>query len=346
MKKILLISLMALSAFAYNLAQAQMKTIDITKVYSGETYAKKQVMVATRLMGYIKRINVEEGDVVKKGDFLFEVDPSDIYSMINQARAGVLQAQNAVLMAELAYADAKKDYDRFSNLYKQGSVSKRDYDKMTLNMKIRKSQVDMAKAMLSQAKAGLDQALAQKKYSKVYAPIEGAVVRKLVNVGDMSIPGHPVLVLANLASIQARTFVKAQDIRLIKKGQNATIFISALNKTVPAKVSSVILSGDGATHSYIVKFRFIDKNSDILPGMYAKIKVKIGMKSEVVIPYDALTSRGGIVGVFVNNGGKAEFRTVTILSQNGGNVAVTNVKAGEKVVILPPANMTDNTPLD
>ena len=71
MKKILLISLMALSAFAYNLAQAQMKTIDITKVYSGETYAEKQVMVATRLMGYIKRINVEEGDVVKKGDFLF-----------------------------------------------------------------------------------------------------------------------------------------------------------------------------------------------------------------------------------------------------------------------------------
>jgi RND family efflux transporter MFP subunit len=346
MKKILSISLMALSAFAYNLAPAQIKTINITKTYSGETYAKKQVMVATRLMGYIKKINVEEGDVVKKGELLFEVDPSDIYSMINQARAGVLQAQNAVLMAELAYADAKKDYDRFSNLYKQGSVSKRDYDKMTLNMKIRKSQVEMAKAMLAQAKAGLDQALAQKKYSKVYAPINGVVVRKLANVGDISLPGHPMLILANLNSVQARAFVKAGDVKLIKKGQDSDVFISALNKKVPAKVSSIILSGDPATHSYLVKFKFTKKNSDILPGMYAKISVKIGNKKETVIPYDALTSRGGIVGVFVNNGGKAEFREVQILSQQGNSIAVDNVKVGEEVVILPPANMTDGTPLN
>jgi hypothetical protein len=48
-----------------------------------------------------------------------------------------------------------------------------------------------------------------------------------------------------------------------------------------------------------VKFKFTKKNSDILPGMYAKISVKIGNKKEPVIPYDALTSRGGIVGVFV-----------------------------------------------
>jgi RND family efflux transporter MFP subunit len=346
MKKILSISLIALSAFAYNLAPVKMDSVNITKTYSGETYAKKQVMVATRLMGYIKKINVEEGDVVKKGDLLFEVDPSDIYSMINQARAGVMQAQNAVLMAELAYADAKKDYDRFSNLYKQGSVSKRDFDKMTLNMNIRKSQVEMAQAMLAQAQAGLEQAMAQKQYSKVYAPIDGVVIRKLSNVGDMSIPGHPVLILANLHSVQARTFVKAGDVKLIKKGQDADVFINALNKKVSAKVSSIILSGDPATHSYLVKFKFINKNSDILPGMYAKISVKIGNKKETVIPYDALTSRGGIVGVFVNNNGKAEFREVKILSQNGNSVAVDNVKVGEEVVILPPANMTDGTSLN
>ncbi|RUM55379.1 MAG: efflux RND transporter periplasmic adaptor subunit [Nautilia sp.] len=346
MKKILSISLIALSAFAYNLAPAQLKTIDITKTYSGDTYAKEQVMVSTRLMGYIKKINVEEGDVVKKGELLFEVDPSDIYSMINQARAGVLQAQNAVLMAELAYADAKKDYDRFSNLYKQGSISKRDFDKMTLNMKMRKSQVEMAKAMLAQAKAGLEQALSQQKYAKVYSPIDGVVIRKLANVGDMSLPGHPVVILANLNSVQARAFVKAEDVKLIKKGQDAEVYISALDEKVPAQVSSIILSGDMATHSYLVKFKFLQENKDILPGMYAKIRVKIGSKKEVVVPYDALTSRGGIIGVFVDNNGKAEFRPVKILSQDGNNVAVTNVQAGEEVVVLPPANMTDSTPLN
>jgi len=344
MKKILGIALTAISAFAYNLAPAQTKTINITKNYSGSIYAKNQVMVATRLMGYIKKMNVEEGDVVHKGDILFEVDPSDIYSMINQARAGVMQAQNGVLMAKLAYADADKDYERFKNLYAKGAVSKRDFEKMKLNRDMRASQIKLAQAMLAQANAALQRALDQKKYAKVKAPIDGVVVRKLTKVAEMAIPGHPVLVLADLNSIQARAFVKEGDVKEIHKGQDAKVFVSAVNKTVGAKVSNVIPSADPATHSYLVKFTLNDKKG-LLPGMYAKIYVKVASKQEVVIPYNALTSRGGIVGVFVDDNGKAKFVQVSVVSQDGNEVAVSGLKAGDKVVILPPANMTDGTSL-
>jgi len=344
MKKILATVLTVVSAFAYNFATAENKTMDITKNYSGSIYAKDQVMVATRLMGYIKKMNVEEGDVVKKGDVLFVVDPSDIYSMINQARAGVMQAQNAVLMAKLAYADADKDYQRFENLYKKGAVSKRNYEKMKLNRDIRKSQVKLADAMLAQAKAGLNRALAQRKYATVKSPIDGVVVRKLTKVAEMAIPGHPVLVLADLKSIQARAFVKESDVNQIHKGDKTKIFVSAVNKTVPAVVANVIPSADPATHSYLVKFK-LENKKDLLPGMYAKIYVKIGNAQEIVIPYNALTSRGGIVGVFVDDNGKAKFVPVKVISQNGNDVAVTGVSAGQKVVILPPANMTDGTSL-
>jgi RND family efflux transporter MFP subunit len=345
MKKILAVALTAISAFAYNLVPAETKTIDITKTYSGDIYAKNQVMVATRLMGYIKKMNVEEGDVVHKGDILFEVDPSDIYSMINQARAGVMQAQNGVLMAKLAYADAEKDYQRFKNLYEKGAVSKRDFEKMKLNMQMRSSQIKLAEAMLEQAKAGLQRALDQKKYAKVKAPIDGVVVRKMTKVAEMAIPGHPVIILADLNSIQARAFVKEGDVKVIHKDQDAKVYVSAVNKTVDAKVSNIIPSADPATHSYLVKFSLADKEG-LLPGMYAKIYVKIASKQEVVVPYNALTSRGGIVGVFVDNNGKAKFIPVSIVSQDGEEVAVTGVNAGERVVILPPANMTDSTPLN
>jgi len=345
MKKILAVALTAISAFAYNLVPAESKTIDITKSYSGDIYAKNQVMVATRLMGYIKKMNVEEGDVVHKGDILFEVDPSDIYSMINQARAGVMQAQNGVLMAKLAYADAEKDYNRFKNLYEKGAVSKRDFEKMQLNMQMRSSQIKLAEAMLAQAKAGLQRALDQKKYAKVKAPIDGVVVRKMTKVAEMAIPGHPVIILADLNSIQARAFVKEGDVKDIKIAQPAKVYVSAVNKTVDAKVSNIIPSADPATHSYLVKFSLADKEG-LLPGMYAKIYVKVASKQEVVVPYNALTSRGGIVGVFVDNNGKAKFVPVSIVSQDGEEVAVTGVNAGERVVILPPANMTDGTPLN
>jgi len=345
MKKILSVALCAISAFAYNLVPAQTKTISITKNYSGDIYAKNQVMVATRLMGYIKKMNVEEGDVVKKGDILFEVDPSDIYSMINQARAGVMQAQNGVLMAKLAYADAQKDYQRFKNLYKKGAVSKRDFEKMKLNRDMRASQIKLAQAMLDQAKAGLQRALDQKKYSKVTAPIDGVVVRKMTKIAEMAIPGHPVLILADLNSIQARAFVKEGDVKDIKTGQNAKVYVSAVNKSVDAKVSNIIPSADPATHSYLVKFSLSNKQN-LLPGMYAKIYVKIANKNEVVIPYNALTSRGGIVGVFIDENSKAKFVPVSVVSQDNNEVAVMGVNAGERVVILPPANMTDGTPLN
>ena len=345
MKKILAIAISVVGLFAYNLVPAQVKKINLKKSYSGDIYAKNQVMVATRLMGYIKKMNVEEGDVVHKGDILFEVDPSDIYSMINQARAGVMQAQNGVLMAKLAYADAEKDYQRFKNLYQKGAVSKRDFEKMKLNMDLRASQIKLAEAMLSQAKAGLQRALDQKKYAKVKAPIEGVVVRKLTKVAEMAIPGHPVLILADLDSIQARAFVKEGDVKDIRKEQNAKVYIGAINKTVPAKVANIIPSADPATHSYLVKFKLDNKNG-LLPGMYAKIYIDIATKNEIVIPYNAVTSRGGIIGVFVDNHSKAQFKSVTILSQDGDEVAVDGVKAGERVVVLPPANMTDGTPLN
>ena len=345
MKKILAVALTAISAFAYNLVPAQTKTINITKSYSGDIYAKNQVMVATRLMGYIKKMNVEEGDVVHKGDILFEVDPSDIYSMINQARAGVMQAQNGVLMAKLAYADAEKDYQRFKNLYEKGAVSKRDFEKMKLNMQMRSSQIKLAQAMLDQAQAGLQRAEDQKKYAKVKAPIDGVVVRKMTKIAEMAIPGHPVLVLADLDSIQARAFIKEGDVKYISKGQDAKVFVGAINKTVDAQVSNIIPSADPATHSYLVKFSLDDKDG-LLPGMYAKVYVKVSSKKEIVIPYNALTSRGGIVGVFVDENNKAKFLPINVISQNGNEVAVNGVNAGDKVVILPPANMTDGTPLN
>ena len=108
MKKLVILIGAIVALFGFETADAIKKEININKEYVADIYSPSQVMVATRVMGFIKKINVEEGDVVKKGETLFVVDPSDIYSMLNQARGALLQAQSGVLMAEMAYADAKK----------------------------------------------------------------------------------------------------------------------------------------------------------------------------------------------------------------------------------------------
>jgi RND family efflux transporter MFP subunit len=344
-KKIALISTFALSIFAFEFANVKKEEISIKKEYVADVYAKKQVMLASRVMGYVKQINVEEGDRVKKGELLFVVDPNDVYSMLNQARGAVLQAQSGVLMAEMAYADAKKDYERFKNLYKNGAVSKRDFEKMKLNMDIRKKQVDMAKGMLKRAKAGLAMAKNQIKYAKVKSPINAVVTRKMKNVGEMALPGYPVLILSDLNSLKARAFVKESDIEKFKLGMNVDVFVPAINKTYKAKVDTIIPSADPATHSYIVKFAFDKYDERLLPGMYAKAKVIVGKEEAVLVPFAAVTSREGIVGVFVDNNGVAKFVPIKQIVQDGDFIAVKGLNGNEKVVLYPPANLTDGQKL-
>ena len=339
-KKIALLSVLAASVFALETATAQKKEIDIKKEYVADVYSPSQVMVATRVMGYIKKINVEEGDVVKKGETLFVVDPNDIYSMLNQAKGALLQAQSGVLMAQMAYADAKKDYERFKNLYENGAVSKRDFEKMKLMMDIRKKQVDMAKGMLKQAKAGLSMARNQLKYAKVKSPIDGVVTMKMKKVAEMALPGYPVLILSDIHNLKAKSFVKESDIDKFKIGMPVIIKVPAIKKEFKAKVSTIIPSADPATHSYIVKYTF-DNTKGLLPGMYAKATVSIAKKEAVLVPFSALTTRSGIIGVFVVNGDITRFVPVKQISQDKDNIAVKGLNGGEKVILYPPANLVD-----
>jgi RND family efflux transporter MFP subunit len=340
MRKIALLSGLVAALFAFETATAVKKEININKEYVANIYSPSQIMVATRVMGYIKKINVEEGDVVKKGEELFVVDPSDIYSMLNQARGALLQAQSGVLMAEMAYADAKKDYERFKNLYQHGAVSERDFEKMTLNMNIRKKQVDMAKGMLKQAQAGLAMAKNQLKYAKVKSPIDGVVTMKMKKVAEMALPGYPVLVLSDIHNLKAKSFVKEEDIDKFKIGMPVTIEVPAIKKEFRAKVSTVIPSADPATHSYIVKYTF-ESTKGLLPGMYAKAYVTVGKEDAVLVPFSALTSRSGIVGVFTVKDGTAKFVPVTQIEQVGDEIAVKGLNGGEKVILYPPANLSD-----
>ena len=341
MRKLVALTLSIASLFALETAVAKKSTIDIKKSYVASIYSPKQVMVATRLMGYVKSMNVEEGDVVKKGDTLFEVDPADIYSMLNQARGAVLQAKSGVLMAELAYADAKKDYLRFKNLYKNGAVSKRDFEKMKLMMDIRKKQVDMAKGMLKQAEAGLARAKAQLKYAKVKSPIDGVVTAKMKKVAEMALPGYPVVILSDINTIKAKSMVKESDIDKFKIGMPVTIRVPALKKSYPAVVSTVIPAGDNFTHSFVVKYTLKD-HKGLLPGMYAKADVVIGKKEAVLVPFAALTTRAGIVGVFtLDSNDIAHFVPVKQIAQVGDNIAVKGLEDESRVILYPPANLID-----
>lgn len=323
-----------LNAGVYKLAVVNdSSSIPQSKTYAGSLYSPQETMVATRMMGYIKRLAVDEGDYVKKGSILFEVDPTDV-------EAGQNQAGSAVIMAKSAYEDAKRDYERFSLLYDKGAVPARDLEKMKLNMDVRHEQ-------LSMAQAGLKQAKAQTSYTTVRSPVSGVVIRKMANVSEMALPGRPIVVLSSTDQLKFQATIPEGDAGRCKVGDTVALTIPSLGKNVSAKISAVIPAADMATHSYVVKATLL-VSQGLMPGMYATMSINnpsASVMNSVTVPVSAMTKRGGLDGVFVDNGGHARFIATKIVRLANDFAIVQGLASGQKVVIYPKADLIDGANL-
>ena len=341
MKKLIFISLVAInSLFAIETTTVKKELVYSEKEYVGNVYSKEERGIGTRLLGYIKSIRVEEGDLIKKGDLLFEVDPSDIDSAITNAEANLMKSNSGLLMAELEFADAIKDYERYKNLYEKEVVPRRDFEKMELNMKMKKSQVELAKSMKSQAKANLKQAKAQIKYAKVKSPITGIVISKMKNTSEVVAPGSPVLLISSFDGMRVKTSVKESDIKYLKIGQEASVKIPALDKNVNAKIISIVPSADSTTHSYNVKFS-LESRDGLTPGMYAKVFVKANKREAILIPFSSVIQRGGITGVFTKDNNRIKFVSVKVVNKLTGKVEVDGIKVGSEIILYPRSDLQD-----
>jgi len=289
-----------------------------TTATTGSVVALESVQVASRLMGYIRDIAVVEGQAVKIGQRLFTIDPLDIEGAVEQARLGLKQAEDAV-------KDAKTDFDRFENLFRDEVVSRQQYEKMKLNY-------DMAVSRAAQAKAGLGTAQGQMRYATVTAPINGVVTRKLANEGDIAAPGHPVLMVENPARLQVQTTVAEDLYKGIKAGQSVMVEIDGQARPVAARVAQLSPAADPMTHTYAVKLDLAAPG--LKSGVFARVLFPTGRRSVLAVPQAAVLDRAGIAGVFVVDAqGAAQYRMVRFGKVENGLVEVlSGLNPGERVV--------------
>ncbi len=303
--------------------QAQVSVIQpdeviATSATTGTVVAQDSVQVASRLMGYIRDIAVVEGQAVKKGQRLFSIDPLDIEGAVAQARLGLQQAEEAM-------QNAKADFDRFENLYKDEVVSRQQYEKMKLNHAI-------ATARAAQAKAGLATAQGQMRYATVTAPIDGVITQKLANEGDIAAPGQPLLRLENVARLQVATAVPEALYRGIKAGDVVPVEVDGVDKPISAKVTRLNPAADPMSHSYTIKLDLAAPG--LRSGAFARVLFPTGRRSVLTVPRAAVLERAGITGVFVVDAqGMAQYRMVRLGQEAEGRVEVlSGLNPGERVV--------------
>jgi RND family efflux transporter MFP subunit len=284
----------------------------------GTIVAQESVQVASRLMGYIKNIAVTEGETVKAGQRLFTIDPMDIEGGVTQARLGLDQAEKAM-------QDAKADYDRFSALYKDEVVTRQQYEKMKLGY-------DIAVSRAAQAKAGLQTANGQMRYAVVSSPINGVVVQKFANQGDIAAPGHPILLVENQSHLQVQTAVPEEIYSGLKLGARIKVEVDGQTQPVVATVSRLSPAADPTTHSHLVKLDVSAPN--LRSGAFARVLFPTGQQTVLKVPQEAVLNRAGITGVFVlDDKGAAEYRMVRTGSIDNGEVEIlSGLSVGDRVV--------------
>ena len=292
--------------------------IPVADAAPGEIIAEQQVQVASRLMGYIRDISVHEGETVKVGQLLFSIDPTDIKGQVDQARAGLAQA-------EAALNDAKADYERFSNLYKEESIPKAQYDKIKL-------QYNIAQSQASAAQAGLNTAESQLHYAEVRSPIDGVVTQKMANKGDLAAPGRPVLVVENPAKLTVQTSVSDETYSHLQMGGSATVEVGG--ETLPGKIVRLVSAADTMSHTHLVKLD-VPGIKGFSSGTFARVRFTVGSRKGISVPKSALLERAGITGVFVVDGdGTAHYRMVRTGSVQDGVIGIeAGLNPGDKVVV-------------
>jgi multidrug efflux system membrane fusion protein len=292
-------------------------------VLPGTVVAAERVEVSSRLTGYVYDLSVHEGQSVKKGQLLFAVDPTDVKAEIRQAKAGLTKA-------EAALADARDNYERYRNLYRQQAATKQQYEEYEKGYKVALGSYEAAEAALATAHSQL-------KYAEVRAPFDGLVVSKRVDNGQLTAPGNPVLVLENQHHLQVQVQVDEQAFAHLRLGQELSIRFEGPNlkmHSLTGVVERLVAAADPITHTHLIKVG-LPTHSAAWSGAYALVSIPIGEQKAIIVPPTAIHTRAGLIGVFVvTEAGRAQFRMVTVgelVPQ--GRVVLSGLFSGDLVIV-------------
>ncbi|MHB1495446.1 MAG: efflux RND transporter periplasmic adaptor subunit [Acidithiobacillus sp.] len=284
----------------------------------GTVTAHQQVQLSSRLSGYIRAMSVRDGQAVKAGQLLFEVDPTDVLGQVQQAQAGLAEAESAL-------TDARSNYDRFKALYAQQAIPEKQWDQV-------KSAYAMAQARAAAARGGISTAQSQLRYARVTAPFSGIITRKFMQNGDLASPGQPILGLANTSRLEVQCSVSGTLYRSLQIGQKVAVISDG--KSVSATVLDMVGAADAMTHTHMVKLG-LPADSTLQAGDYVSVEVPVTRRQVMVVPAAALLDRAGIPGVFVVDAqGIAHYRMVRPGQSTPEGVEIlSGLSVGETVVV-------------
>lgn len=299
------------------LATVQSEEIPQTETYTATVESDVKNNIAPNVPYRIEKIEVEVGDMVRKGQQLVVMDESS---------ASQLKMQ--IANQEAVVSNTETDFKRIEELFKVGGVSKAEYDNAQTQLISQQTQLNVLRNQM--------QLLA--KNTVLTSPINGVVTARNYDNGDMY-GGLPILVVEQTNPVKLNINISEAHYKDVKKGQEVEITVDAYaNEIFTGKVSIVSPSVDPNTHTFQVEITIDNKDQKVRPGMFARATVSFTTESHVVIPDEALVKQIGAgdryIYVYNPQDGTVSYNKVELGKHMGKSYEIfSGANPGDQVVI-------------
>lgn len=291
--------------------------------------SETEVTLSAQRTGRVVKLPVKEGDIVKSGALIAQLDLSE----------ESFQTESVIAQSKATYDEAEKNLKRSEDLFAKGMISQQDLDAVRRGYEVAKSQYQAAVA-----DAGV-----KKDYSIVRAPFDGVVSRKYTEVGELLLPGKQIVTIVNPDRIYVLATIDEVDVGRLALGQSVTLTVDAFpgekfTGTV-RRISPIVSGGKLETRTADVWIYFDKKQPQIKPGMSSDVEILVATLQNVLsIPSQAVIERDGKKQIYVAEGSTlkpgdkavAKLRPVDIGETNWSNTQIVGgLKAGEYVITTP-----------
>ena len=296
-------------------AEAEIKNITETYEAVGSIRPRTETRIEAQVTGKVRKVLVKAGDAVTRGATLVTLEDREFATRLERAEQGLRSAKAAreearqeVAAAEAAYMKAELQYKRIDKLFQDNVVSSRELEQaraefLQAQAKMNQSEdgLERAVAGVHQAQKLVEEAQITKNYTVIKAPDDGEVVKRLIEPGDLALPGKPLLILQTARAFRLEAYVREGLISRVRPGEELYVSIDSLGKEVKGMVEEVIPSADPKTRTFLVKVG-LPEVMGAYPGMFCRLLVPSGERSAVLIPADAVIRVGQLETVKVRTG--------------------------------------------
>lgn len=299
-------------------AKAVKRNYNIILEYAGTVEPYQRARVGAQMSGTIEKIYVNEGDFVKEGQLLVQMNTQQL------------------TQAKIQFELAESDYKRMKSLFEAGSIPEQQFERSKANYEAAKASYEL---MLSN--------------TQIRAPFDGIVTEKLMNEGEVFtlVPaggGSPgIITLMRMDIVKIKLSIAEKDFPLIKLNQPAEVIIDAYpDKVFTGKVIQKNPAISTLSRTFTAEVEVPNSQLLLRPGMFARVRIKVGQGQGIIIPESAVVPLPGsnVNYVFVVRGDVVNRRNITIGRKFDSEIEVlSGVGENELVVVTGQAKLYDGT---